>query len=53
LYDLLFEYAISAVKDFGRNEKGFATELGMTAVLHTHSRQLNFHPHVHLIVPGD
>ncbi|MBV1929337.1 MAG: transposase, partial [Gammaproteobacteria bacterium] len=27
-------------------------ELGMTAVLHTHSRQLNFHPHVHIIVPG-
>ena len=40
------------MKDFGRNKKGFAAELGMTAVLHTHSRELNFHPHVHLIVPG-
>jgi hypothetical protein len=52
LYTLLFECAISTVKDFGRNEKGFSAELGITAVLHTHSRQLNFHPHVHLIVPG-
>jgi hypothetical protein len=24
----------------------------MTAVLHTHSRRLDYHPHVHIIVPG-
>jgi hypothetical protein len=24
----------------------------MTAVLHTHSRRLDYHPHVHVIVPG-
>lgn len=26
--------------------------MGMTAVLHTHSRRLNYHPHVHVVVPG-
>ncbi len=25
---------------------------GACAILHTHSRQLDYHPHVHLIVPG-
>ncbi|WP_200897958.1 transposase, partial [Arsukibacterium sp. MJ3] len=25
---------------------------GLTAVLHTHARNLDYHPHVHLIVPA-
>jgi hypothetical protein len=32
--------------------KAFASTLAMTAVLHTHSRRLEYHPHVHLVVPG-
>ncbi len=52
MYSLLFDCAISTVKRFGRNDKGFAAELAATAVLHTHSRRLDYHPHVHLIVPG-
>ena len=27
-------------------------DLGMTAVLHTHTRCLDFHPHLHIVVPG-
>ena len=52
LYALLFECAISTLRDFGRNDKAFAAELAVTAVLHTHTRKLDYHPHVHLIVPG-
>jgi hypothetical protein len=52
VYALLFDCAVSTVKEFGVNDKAFAAELAMTAVLHTHSRQLDYHPHVHLIVPG-
>lgn len=52
LYSLLFDCAVSTLKDFGRNDKAFAAELAMTAVLHTHTRQLEYHPHVHVIVPG-
>ena len=52
MYALLFDCAISTVKKFGLNDKGFATQLAATAVLHTHSRRLDYHPHVHLIVPG-
>jgi len=26
--------------------------MGLTAVLHTHSRKLDYHPHIHVVVPG-
>ncbi|MBV1920897.1 MAG: transposase [Pseudomonadales bacterium] len=51
-YSLLFQCAISTLKDFGINDKKLGADLGMTAVLHTHSRRLDYHPHVHIIVPG-
>lgn len=52
LYSMLFDCAVSTLKDFGLNKKSFAVELAMTAVLHTHTRRLDYHPHVHIIVPG-
>jgi hypothetical protein len=52
MYALLFECAVATVKDFGMNDKGLAAELAMTAVLHTHTRRLDYHPHIHMIVPG-
>jgi hypothetical protein len=36
---------------FVADDKSLAGELGMTAVLHTHTRRLDYHPHVHLVVP--
>jgi len=52
MYNLLFDCAISTVKQFGLNDKDLVAELAATAVLHTHTRRLDYHPHVHLIVPG-
>lgn len=52
LYNRLFTTATSTLKDFGLNPKHLGAELGMTAVLHTHSRRLDYHPHLHVIVPG-
>ena len=52
LYSLLFQCAVSTLKTFGFNEPGFAAELAMTGVLHTHTRRLDYHPHVHMIVPA-
>jgi len=52
LYSILFECAISTLKDFGINDEKLGADLAMTAVLHTHSRRLDFHPHVHIVVPG-
>jgi hypothetical protein len=52
VYGLIFDCAVSTLRDFGLNPNRFGAELGMTAVLHTHARDKDFHPHVHIIVPG-
>ncbi len=52
LYNLLFTTAVSTLKDFGLNPKQLGADIGMTAVLHSHSRRLEYHPHLHVIVPG-
>lgn len=52
VYGLIFECAVSTLRDFGLNPDRLDAELGMTAVLHTHARDKGFHPHVHIIVPG-
>ena len=52
IYSILFQCAIETLKDFGLNNKKLGAELGMTAVLHTHSRRLDYHPHLHIVVPG-
>ena len=52
VYDLLFREAAETLNTFGFNHKGLNARLGMTGVLHTHSRRLDHHPHVHFVVPG-
>lgn len=49
-YDLLFDAAAAALNTMGANNHGM--KLGMTGVLHTHTRTLDYHPHIHFIVPG-
>jgi len=52
VYKLLFTCASSTLKDFGLNPRNLGASIGMTAVLHTHTRRLDYHPHVHVVVPG-
>ena len=52
LYTLFFTCVISTLKDFGLNPKKLGAQMGMTAVLHTNNRQLDYHPHIHVVVPG-
>ena len=52
MYSLLLASATGVLKEFGLNPKHLGAELGITAVLHTHSRCHDFHPHCHIIVPG-
>ncbi len=51
-YDLLIKLAWQTLAEFGLNDKTLQGRLGATAVLHTHSRALDFHPHVHIVVPA-
>ena len=52
IYALMFQCAVSTLKDFGLNDKQLAAELAMTAVLHTHTRKLDYHPHLRIIISG-
>jgi hypothetical protein len=52
VYSLLFKCVAGILKDFGLNPKNLGAELGLTMVLHTNNRKLDYHPHVHAIVPG-
>ena len=51
-YTIFFACVSSTLKDFGLNPKNLGADMGMTAVLHTHSRKLDYHPHIHVVVPG-
>jgi hypothetical protein len=50
LYDLLFASAAETLADFGRRE--LSAQLGVTMVLHTWTRDLKLHPHIHCVATG-
>jgi hypothetical protein len=52
IYSLLFKCISSTLKDFGMNPKHLGAEVGMTMVLHTNTRNLDYHPHIHAVLPG-
>jgi Putative transposase/Transposase zinc-binding domain len=52
LFNLLFAAAAEALQELGRDPKYLGGDIGLTAVLHTWTRDLRFHPHVHCIVTG-
>ena len=52
VYATLFAAAWATVQAFCRNDRQLKGEAGAVAVLHTHSRRLALHPHVHLAMPA-
>src|SRR3546814_2414821 len=44
--------AWATVNQFAHNDRQLQGTPGAIAVLHTHSRRLDYHPHVHLVVPA-
>lgn len=50
--DLLFACSAQALHDLAANPKRLGAQLGMLGVLHTWSRTLIFHPHIHYLIPG-
>lgn len=51
-YPLLFSESAGTLQDIAAHPRHLGGELGMLGVLHTWSRQLIYHPHVHYIVAG-
>jgi hypothetical protein len=52
IYDLLMRCAWETVRTFSQNDKQLQGMPGAIAVLHTHTRKLDYHPHVHLVMPA-
>ena len=50
--DLLFAASAQALQDLAGNPRRLGAQLGMLGVLHTWSRTLMYHPHVHYLIPG-
>ena len=52
LCGLLMRTAATTLLELGRDERHLGAQLGLSAVLHTWSRDLSWHPHVHCVVTG-
>ena len=50
IYALLFHAASRSLQELGLDPKYLGAQIGFTAVLHTWTRKLEFHPHLHCIV---
>lgn len=52
VYDLLIDCAWQTLRTFSQNHRQLQGSAGAISVLHTHARDLHFHPHVHLVIPA-
>jgi len=52
LYDILIKAAVETLTTIGLDPKYIGGKLGILAVLHTWTRALEHHPHVHMLVPA-
>jgi hypothetical protein len=51
-YNLLFRASAEATQQLAQNPRFLGGNIGMVGVLHTWSRDLAYHPHVHYLVPA-
>jgi hypothetical protein len=51
-YRVLFAASAQALQDLAQNPRRLGATLGMLGVLHTWTRTLVYHPHVHYLVPA-
>jgi len=52
IYSLMFACVQDVLKTFTQNDKRLKGTAGFTTILHTHSRALDYHPHIHVVMPG-
>lgn len=51
-YQAMFNAAKQTLNAFFKRDKRLGEYTGLLGVLHTHSRRLEFHPHIHLVIPA-
>jgi hypothetical protein len=52
VYEVLMRCSWETVRTFSQNDKQLQGTPGAIAVLHTNTRRLEYHPHVHLVMPA-
>jgi hypothetical protein len=52
MYNILFKTAWDTIKTVAANKDYIGAETGCTGILHTWGQNLEYHPHVHFIVPA-
>jgi hypothetical protein len=52
IYDLMTRCSWETIKTFAQNDRQLQGIAGAITVLHTHSRRLDYHPHIHLVMPA-
>ena len=52
IYSLMLLCVQQVLKTFTLNDKQLGGMAGFTAILHTHSRALGYHPHIHVVMPA-
>jgi len=51
-YNILFRASSAALKTLAKDKKYLGAEIGMIGILHSWTRELIYHPHVHYLIPG-
>jgi len=51
-YELLLRASWETVRTFSQNDRQLRGTPGAISVLHTNTRRLDYHPHVHLVMPA-
>jgi hypothetical protein len=52
VYALMSRCSWETVRTFSHHDRQLQGMPGATTVLHTHSRRLDYHPHIHMLVPA-
>lgn len=52
IYSLMIQCCWDTLKTFSQNDKALQGIPGAIAVLHTNTRDLDYHPHVHIVMPA-
>jgi hypothetical protein len=52
LYSILFKASSDTLKLLAKDEKYLGAEIGFIGILHSWTRAMMYHPHVHYLIPG-
>ncbi|GAA4878747.1 IS91 family transposase [Ferrimonas pelagia] len=52
VYQAMFTVAADTLRSFAARSAQLGGEIGLTGVLHTHSRRRDYHPHIHFMIPA-